>query len=67
MELILERIAKRKAYTIGHLATLKEEPEEYRTYTVEELPHFHISTRRISQFPETPVFPLEARNASTLP
>ena len=36
MELILERIAKRKAYTIGRLAILKEEPEEYRTYTVEE-------------------------------
>ena len=36
MELILERTAKRKDYTIGRLAILKEEPEEYRTYTVEE-------------------------------
>ena len=36
MELILERIAKRKTYTIGRLAILKEENEEYRTYTSEE-------------------------------
>ena len=36
MELILTRIAKRKAYTIGRLSILKEENEEYRTYTREE-------------------------------
>ncbi len=36
MELILTRIAKRKTYTIGRLAILKEENEEYRTYTHEE-------------------------------
>ena len=36
MELILTRIAKRKAYTIGRLSILKEENEEYRTYTHEE-------------------------------
>lgn len=36
MELILERIAKRKAYTIGRLSILKEENEEYRTYTRNE-------------------------------
>ena len=35
MELILTRIAKRKAYTIGRLSFLKEENEEYRTYTRE--------------------------------
>ena len=36
MELVLTRIAKRKAYTIGRLSILKEENEEYRTYTREE-------------------------------
>ena len=36
MELILKRIAKRRSYTIGRLAVLKEENEEYRTYTQEE-------------------------------
>ena len=36
MELILTRIAKRRAYTIGRLAILKEESEEYRTYQTEE-------------------------------
>ena len=36
MELILTRIAKRKAYTIGRLSVLKEENEEYRTYKREE-------------------------------
>ena len=36
MELILQRIAKRKDYTIGRLAILTEENEEYRTYTHEE-------------------------------
>ena len=36
MELILTRIAKRKAYTIGRLSILKEENEEYRTYKREE-------------------------------
>ena len=36
MELVLTRIAKRKAYTIGRLSILKEENEEYRTYTHEE-------------------------------
>ena len=35
MELVLTRIAKRKAYTIGRLSILKEENEEYRTYTRE--------------------------------
>lgn len=35
MELVLTRIAKRKAYTIGRLSILKEENEEYRTYTHE--------------------------------
>ena len=32
MELILERIAKRKSYTIGRLYIQKLVPEEYRTY-----------------------------------
>ena len=32
MELILERIAKRKAYTIGRLSIRREEVDEYRTY-----------------------------------
>ena len=36
MELILTRIAKRRGYTIGRLAILKEENEEYRTYQTEE-------------------------------
>ena len=36
MELILTRIAKRKSYTIGRLAILKEKSEEYRTYQTEE-------------------------------
>ena len=36
MELVLTRIAKRKTYTIGRLAVLKEENDEYRTYTREE-------------------------------
>ena len=36
MELVLTRIAKRKAYTIGRLSILKEENEEYRTYTRED-------------------------------
>ena len=36
MELILTRIAKRRAYTIGRLSILKEENEEYRTYKGEE-------------------------------
>ena len=36
MELILTRIAKRRGYTIGRLAILKEESEEYRTYQTEE-------------------------------
>ena len=36
MELILTRIAKRRAYTIGRLSILKEENEEYRTYKREE-------------------------------
>ena len=33
MELILKRIAKRKAYTIGRLYVRTEEVEEFRTYT----------------------------------
>ena len=37
MELILTRIAKRRAYTIGRLSILKEENEEYRTYKREEI------------------------------
>ena len=36
MELVLTRIAKRRNYTIGRLAIIKEENEEYRTYTYEE-------------------------------
>ena len=36
MELVLTRIAKRRNYTIGRLAIIKEEIEEYRTYTNEE-------------------------------
>ena len=36
MELILTRIAKRRGYTIGRIAILKEESEEYRTYQTEE-------------------------------
>ena len=36
MELILERIAKRKTYTIGRLAIIKEVSEEYKTYEKEE-------------------------------
>ena len=36
MELILERIAKRKTYTIGRLAIIKEVSEEYKTYEEEE-------------------------------
>ena len=36
MELILERIAKRKTYTIGRLSIQKLVPEEYRTYEQQE-------------------------------
>jgi hypothetical protein len=36
MELVLTRIAWRNGYTIGRLAILKEENEEYRTYQTEE-------------------------------
>lgn len=36
MELVLTRIAKRKTYTIGRLAIMREENEEYRTRNVEE-------------------------------
>jgi hypothetical protein len=36
MELILERIAKRKSYTIGRLYIQKLVPEEYRTYECKE-------------------------------
>ena len=36
MELVLTRIAKRKTYTIGRLAIIKEENEEYKTYEQEE-------------------------------
>ena len=36
MELILTRIAKKKGYTIGRLAVLSEESEEYRTYQIED-------------------------------
>ena len=36
MELILKRIAKRKAYTIGRLYVRTEEVEEFRTYTKDE-------------------------------
>ena len=36
MELVLTRIAKRRAYTIGRLAILQEENEEYRTTMREE-------------------------------
>ena len=36
MELILERIAKRKTYTIGRLSILRLVPEEYRTYEHQE-------------------------------
>ena len=36
MELILERIAKRKTYTIGRLYIQKLVPEEYRTYECKE-------------------------------
>ena len=35
MELILERIAKRKAYTIGRLSILEEVVDEYSTGTAE--------------------------------
>ena len=43
MELILTRIAKRKAYTIGRLSILKEENEEYRTYKREDFFATHLS------------------------
>ncbi len=36
MELVLTRIAKRKTYTIGRLAIIKEVSEEYKTYEKEE-------------------------------
>ena len=36
MELILERIAKRKAYTIGRLSIKREVNDEYRTYEYED-------------------------------
>ena len=36
MELVLTRIAKRKTYTIGRLAIIKEVSEEYKTYEDEE-------------------------------
>ena len=36
MELVLTRIAKRKTYTIGRLAIIKEVSEEYKTYKEEE-------------------------------
>ena len=36
MELVLTRIAKRKTYTIGRLAIMREVVEEYRTYQVED-------------------------------
>ena len=36
MELILTRIAKRKTYTIGRLAIIKQVSEEYKTYEEEE-------------------------------
>ena len=36
MELVLTRIAKRKTYTIGRLAILREVVDEYRTYQVED-------------------------------
>ena len=36
MELILKRIAKRKAYTIGRLYVRTEEVEDFRTYTSEK-------------------------------
>ena len=36
MELVLTRIAKRKTYTIGRLAIIKEVSEEYKTYEEEE-------------------------------
>ena len=36
MKLILKRIAKRKAYTIGRLYVRTEEVEEFRTYTKDE-------------------------------
>ena len=36
MELVLTRIAKRKAYTIGRLSIIKEVNEEYKTYEQEE-------------------------------
>ena len=35
MELILERIAKKKAYTIGRLSILEEVIDEYSTGTAE--------------------------------
>ena len=36
MEIVLTRIAKRKTYTIGRLAIIKEVSEEYKTYEEEE-------------------------------
>ena len=36
MELVLTRIAKRKTYTIGRLAIIKQVSEEYKTYEEEE-------------------------------
>ena len=36
MELVLTRIAKRKTYTVGRLAIIKEVSEEYKTYEEEE-------------------------------
>ena len=36
MELVLTRIAKRKTYTIGRLAIIREVNEEYKTYEQEE-------------------------------
>ena len=36
MEIILQRIAKRKDYTIGRLSISREVNEEYRTYTVDD-------------------------------
>ena len=36
MELVSTRIAKRKTYTVGRLAIIKEVSEEYKTYEEEE-------------------------------
>ena len=36
MEIVLTRIAKRKTYTIGRLAIIREVNEEYKTYEQEE-------------------------------